>query len=122
LDFALLVVNAKHIKVVPGRKTDVKDAEWIADLLRHGLLQGSYIPDRSQRELLELVRYRRNLIRQRAQVVNRMQQILEGANIKLSSVATDITGASGRAMLQAFAEGADDPQLLAALAKGRLCQ
>jgi transposase len=120
LDFTLLVVNAKHIKAVPGRKSDVKDAEWLADLLRHGLLQGSYIPDRSQRELRELVRYRRNLIRQRAQVVNRMQQVLEGANIKLSSVATDITGASGRAMLQALAEGDDDPQHLAALAKGRL--
>jgi transposase len=103
LDFTLLVVNAKHIKAVPGRKTDVKDAEWIADLLRHGLLQGSYIPDRSQRELRELVRYRRNLIRQRAQVVNRIQQVLEGANIKLSSVATDITGASGREMLDACA-------------------
>jgi transposase len=120
LDFTLLVVNAKHIKAVPGRKTDVKDAEWIADLLRHGLLQGSYIPDQSQRELRELVRYRRNLIRQRAQVVNRIQQVLEGANIELSSVATDITGASGREMLQALAEGDDDPQHLAALAKGRL--
>jgi transposase len=120
LDFTLLVVNAKHIKAVPGRKTDVKDAEWIADLLRHGLLQGSYIPYRSQRELRELVRYRRNLIRQRAQVVNRIQQVLEGANIKLSSVATDITGASGREMLKALAEGDDDPQHLAALAKGRL--
>jgi transposase len=120
LDFTLLVVNAKHIKAVPGRKTDVKDAEWIADPLCHGLLQGSYIPDRSQRELRELVRYRRNLIRQRAQVVNRIQQVLEGANIKLSSVATEITGASGREMLQALAEGADDPQHLAALAKGRL--
>jgi transposase len=120
LDFTLLVVNAKHIKAVPGRKTDVKDAEWIADLLRHGLLQGSYMPDRSQRELRELVRYRRNLIRQRAQVVNRIQQVLEGANIKLRSVATDITGASGREMLKALAEGDDDPPHLAVLAKGRL--
>lgn len=120
LDLTLLLVNAKHIKAVPGRKTDVKDAEWIADLLRHGLLRGSFIPDRPQRELRELVRYRRNLIRQRSQVVNRIQQVLEGANIKLSSVATDITGASGRAMLEALAEGDADPQALVALAKGRL--
>jgi transposase len=120
LDLTLLLVNARHIKAVPGRKTDVKDAEWIADLLRHGLLRGSFIPDRPQRELRELVRYRRNLIRQRAQVVNRIQQVLEGANIKLSSVATDITGASGRAMLEALAEGDADPQAVAALAKGRL--
>jgi transposase len=121
LDLTLLLVNARHIKAVPGRKTDVKDAEWIADLLRHGLLRGSFIPDRPQRELRELVRYRRNLIRQKAQVVNRIQQVLEGANIKLSSVATDITGASGRAMLEALAEGNTDPQALAALAKGRQC-
>ena len=78
LELTLLVVNARHIKVVPGRKTDVKDAEWIADLLRHGLLQGSYIPDWPQRELRELVRSRRNLIQQRAQVVNRIQKVLEG--------------------------------------------
>jgi transposase len=120
LELTLLVVNAAHIKRMPGRKTDVKDAEWIADLLRHGLLPRSFIPDRPQRELRELVRYRRNLVRQRAQVVNRIQQLLEGANIKLSSVATDITGASGRAMLAALAEGVEDPQALAALAKGRL--
>jgi transposase len=110
LDLTLLPVNTKHIKAVPGRKTDVKDAEWIADLLRHGLLRASFIPDRPQRELRELVRYCRNLIRQRAQVVNRIQQVLEGANIKLSSVATDIIGASGRAMLEALAEGNADPQ------------
>ena len=110
LELELLVVNAKHIKAVPGRKTDVKDAEWIADLLRHGLLRSSYIPDRPQRELRELVRYRRNLVRQRSQVVNRIQQVLEGANIKLSSVATDITGVSGRAMLHAMADGQEEPQ------------
>lgn len=114
------MVNAQHIKAVPGRKTDVKDAEWIAQLLEHGLLRGSYIADRPQRELRELVRYRRNLVRQRAQVVNRIQQVLEGANIKLSSVATDIAGVSGRAMLEALARGSEDPQALAALAKGRL--
>jgi transposase len=119
-DFTLLVVNAYHIKVVPGRKTDVKDAEWIADLLRHGLMRRSFIPDRPQRELRELVRYRRNLIRQRAQVVNRIQKVLEGANIKLSAVATNVVGASGRAMLEAMIEGNQDPQVLAALAKGRM--
>lgn len=120
LEVELLVVNAKHIKAVPGRKTDVKDAEWIADLLRHGLLRSSYIPDRPQRELRELVRYRRNLVRQRSQVVNRIQQVLEGANIKLSSVATDITGVSGRAMLHAMADGQEEPQALANLAQGQL--
>lgn len=119
-DFTVLVVNAQHIKAVPGRKTDVKDAEWIADLLRHGLVRGSYIPDRPQRELRELVRYRRSLIQQRAQVVNRVQKLLEGANIKLSSVVADITGVSGRAMLEAMAEGTEDPRVLAALARGKL--
>jgi transposase len=114
------VVNAPHIKAVPGRKTDVKDAEWIADLLHHGLLRGSYIPDRPQRELRELVRYRRNLIRQRAQVVNRIQQVLEGANIKLSSVASDVVGVSGRAMLEALVQGTEDPEQLADLARGTL--
>jgi transposase len=116
----LLVVNAQHIKAVPGRKTDVKDAEWIADLLHHGLLQGSYIPDRGQRELRELVRYRRCLIQERARVVNRIQKVLEGANIKISSVIADITGVSGRAMLEALAQGSEDPVVLAAMARGRL--
>jgi transposase len=120
LDLTLLVVNARHIKAVPGRKTDVKDAEWIADLLRHGLLRSSYIPDRAQRELREVVRYRRNLVRERSRVVTRIQQVLEGANIKLSSVATDVLGVSGRAMLEALAGGSEDPQAMAALAKGRL--
>src|SRR5262247_4882312 len=93
--FDLVVANARHIKAVPGRKTDVKDAEWIADLLRHGLLRGSFIPDRSQRELRELVRYRRTVIDQRGDVVRRIHKLLEGANVKLSDVATDILGASG---------------------------
>lgn len=119
-DFTVLVVNAFHIKTVPGRKTDVKDAEWIADLLRHGLVRGSFIPDRAQRELRELTRYRRGLIQQRANVVNRIQKVLEGANIKLSSVATDVVGASGRAMLEAMVRGTDDPKVLAALARGRM--
>lgn len=118
--FNLLVVNAQHIKKVPGRKTDVKDAEWIADLLRHGLLKGSFVPDRNQRELRELVRYRRTLIQERADVVNRVQKVLEGANIKLASVASNVVGVSGRAMLEAMICGTDDSQALAALAKGKL--
>src|SRR3981081_1541837 len=101
----LLVVNAQHMKAVPGRKTDVKDSEWIADLLRHGLLRASFIPDRGKRELRELVRYRRTLINQRADVVRRLQKGLEGANIKLGDVASDVMGASGRAMLRALAYG-----------------
>ena len=116
----LLVVNAQHIKTVPGRKTDVKDAEWIADLLRHGLLKGSYIPDRAQRELRELIRYRKSLIRERASEVSRLQKTLEGANIKLSSVASDIMGVSARKILEALIGGREDPAALASLAKGRL--
>jgi Transposase len=88
----VVVVNARHIKAVPGRKTDVKDCEWIAELLRHGLLQPSFIPDRPQRELRELTRYRTSLSRERAAEVNRLQKVLEGANIKLAAVATDIMG------------------------------
>ena len=118
--FNVMVVNAYHIKAVPGRKTDVKDAEWIADLLRHGLVRGSFIPDRAHRELRELTRYRRRLIQQRADVVNRIQKVLEGANIKLSAVATNVVGVSGRAMLEAMVKGVEDPQALAAMAKGRM--
>jgi transposase len=118
--FTLLVVNARHIKAVPGRKTDVKDAEWIADLLRHGLLRSSYIPDRSQRELKEVVRYRRVLIREQSRIISRIQKILEGANIKLSSVASDVVGMSGRLMLHAMINGVEDPKELAAMAKGKL--
>ncbi|GFP25808.1 hypothetical protein HKBW3S43_01554 [Candidatus Hakubella thermalkaliphila] len=120
LGMDLLVVNARHIKAVPGRKTDVADAEWIADLLRHGLLRGSFIPDKEQRELRELVRYRQSLIRERVAEANRIQKVLEGANIKLGSVASDILGKSGRSMLKAIISGTDDPSLLAAMAKGRL--
>src|SRR5215472_674701 len=116
----LLVVNAQHMKTLPGRKTDVKDSEWIADLLRHGLLRASFIPDRGQRELRELVRYRRRLIEQRADVVRRLQKVLEGANIKLGDVATDVMGVSGRAMLRALAEGQEDPAELAQLAKASM--
>lgn len=119
-EFTLMLANAQHIKIVPGRKTDVKDAEWIADLLRHGLIKGSFVPDRSQRELRELMRYRRSLIQERTREANRVQKVLEGANIKLGSVASDVLGASGRAMLQAIAQGTEDPEALADLAKGRL--
>lgn len=92
--FELLLVNAQHLKTVPGRKTDVNDAEWIADLLRHGLLKASYVPDRQQRELRELVRYRTSLIQERTAAANRLHKVLEGANVKLTSVATDILGRS----------------------------
>ncbi len=114
------VVNAQHIKQVPGRKTDVKDAEWIADLLKHGLLKPSYIPSREQRELRELVRYRRSLIDERARESNRIQKVLEGANIKLGSVATDILGVSGRLMIRQLIDGEANPEMLAQLAKKQL--
>jgi transposase len=120
--FELLLVNAQHIKAVPGRKTDVKDAEWIADLLRHGLLRPSFVPDRTQRELRELTRYRTSLIRERAAEANRLQKVLEGANLKLGDVASDVLGQSGRQMLEAIAAGASeaDAAKLAQLARGRL--
>jgi transposase len=113
-----MLVNAQHIKTVPGRKTDVKDAEWIANLLRHGLVRGSFIPSRELRELRELVRYRRSLVEERTREINRIQKVLEGANIKLSSVASDVTGASGTLMLQAICNGVEDPKVLAQFAKG----
>jgi transposase len=116
----VLVANARHIKAVPGRKTDVKDAEWLADLLRHGLIRGSAIPTRARRELRELVRYRMSLGRQRAQVAHRIHKVLEGANVKLSSVVTDIMGVSGRAMLEALITGTDSPEMIAELARGAL--
>src|SRR6266571_858877 len=118
--FTILVVNAAHIKYVPGRKTDVKDAEWIAELLAHGLLRPSFVPPAPQRALRDLTRQRTHLIRERASVVNRMQKVLEWANIKLASVVTDITGVSARAMLQALVDGQTDVTALAQLAKGRL--
>ena len=116
-DIEFLVVNAQHIKAVPGRKTDVKDAEWIAKLLRHGLLRASYIPDRNQRELRELVRYRRSIIEERARQHNRIQKVLEGANIKLGSVVSDIMGVSAKDMLWAIANGEDDPEILSNFAR-----
>lgn len=119
-DFEVLLVNAKHIKFVPGRKSDVKDAQWIAEVMQHGLLKASFIPEQPQRELRELVRYRTHLIQERTREVNRVQKVLEDANIKLASVATDVMGVSGRAMLQAIIAGKDDPAALAELAKGRM--
>ena len=119
-EFEVLLVNAKHIKFVPGRKTDVKDAQWIAELLQHGLLKASLIPKVEQRELRELVRYRTHLIQERSREVNRVHKVLEDANIKLSSVATDIMGVSGREMLSAIIAGKDDPEALAQLAKARM--
>lgn len=118
--FTMLVVNAAHIKHVPGRKTDVKDAEWIAELLAHGLVRPSFVPPAPQRALRDLTRQRTHLIQERASVVNRMQKVLEWANIKLASVVTDITGVSARAMLQALVAGQTDVTVLANLAKGRL--
>jgi transposase len=116
----LLLVNAQHIKAVPGRKTDVNDAQWIAQLLQHGLLKGSYIPQAPQRELRELTRYRLSLVEERARAVNRLQKTLEDTNIKLGDVATDILGKSARAMLEALLAGQTDPVALADLARGKL--
>ena len=115
----VIVVNAQHIKGVPGRKTDVKDAEWIADLVRHGLVNASYIPNREQRELREITRYRQEVIAERARELNRIQTVLEGCNIKLGSVLTDISGKSGTAILKAIIDGETDPVVLSELAEGR---
>src|ERR671933_1628269 len=117
--FTVLVVNAQHIKAVPGRKTDVKDAEWIADLLRHGLLKASFIPPLPQRNLRDLTRQRTNLVQDRARVVNQLQKVLEWANLKLTSVVSDIMGVSARAMLAAIVGGEGDHGVLAELAQGK---
>jgi transposase len=116
----VILVNAQHLKTVPGRKTDVKDAEWIAELLQYGLLKASFIPPVAQRELRDLTRYRSTFIRERATLSNRVQKLLEDANIKLGSVASNVLGVSGRAMLEAVVAGQTDPEILADLAKGRL--
>src|SRR5919198_4611468 len=116
----LLLVNAHHVKQVPGRKTDVKDCEWLADLLRHGLLKASFVPPRPQRELRELTRYRTSLIRERAAEINRVQKTLEGANIKLGDVASNVMGASGRDILTTLVAGSVEPTSLADLARGKL--
>jgi transposase len=116
----VLVVNAQHVKHVPGRKTDVQDAEWLAELLAHGLLKASFIPAKPQRDLRDLTRYRVTLVEERARVVNRVQKVLEHANIKLASVATDVLGVSGRRMLEALVADKTDAATMAELAKGRL--
>jgi len=118
--FEMLVVNAQHLKAVPGRKTDVRDAEWIADLLRHGLLRGSFIPPTPQRELRDLTRHRTTMVQERARAVNRLQKVLEDANLKLAAVVTDIMGVSARAMVEAILAGETDPTVLADLAQGKL--
>ena len=118
----IVVANAQHVKKVPGRKTDVKDAEWIADLLCHGLLRSSFVPPKPIRELRDLTRYRRKLVESQAAERNRLLKLLETANIKLASVATDVFGVSGRLMLEALVEGKSTPQEMAELAKGRLRQ
>jgi transposase len=116
----VLVVNAQHLKAVPGRKTDSKDAEWIADLLQHGLLRPSFVPPAPQREVRELTRYRISLTEERSRLINRLQKTLEDANIKLASVASDVMGRSARDMLTALLAGEADPALLAELARGRM--
>ncbi len=118
--FTLVLVNAQHVKAVPGRKTDVADAEWLADLLRHGLLRSSFVPNRPERELRELTRYRTSLVRVRTSEVNRLHKTLEGANIKLGSVVSDLTGVSARAMLEQLVTGNEDAAALAQLAKGAM--
>lgn len=116
----VVLCNAQHVKNVPGRKTDVKDAQWLATLLRVGLLRSSFVPPKDIRELRDLTRYRTQVIRQRAQECNRIQKLLEDGNIKLAGVATDILGKSGRDMLDSLSKGVDDPKQLADLAHGKL--
>jgi transposase len=116
----LILVNARHIKNVPGRKTDVKDCDWIAQLLQHGLLRASFVPDRPQRDLRDLTRQRSQLTAEQSRVSNRIHKTLEDANIKLGSVATDILGVSGRQMIAALIGGQEDPNQLAELARRRL--
>lgn len=118
--FDLMLVNAQHIKQVPGRKTDVKDCQWIAQLLRHGLLKRSFVPERPQRELRDLTRMRVTLTGERARVANRVQKLLEDANIKLGSVVADILGTSARAMLWALIQGKQTPQQMAELARSAM--
>ena len=116
----VMLVNARHVKNVPGRKTDVKDSQWLAELLQHGLLRPSFIPPKPQRDLRDLIRHRQNFVRERSNLVNRIQKVLEAANIKLASVATDIMGVSGRAILKAIIAGDKNPEQMAQLACGQL--
>src|SRR5213078_955641 len=118
--FTVLLVNAAHIKQVPGRKTDVSDCAWIAELLEHGLLRGSFVPPPAIRELRDLTRYRKRLIQAHTSECQRIQKTLEDAGIKLDSVASDVLGVSGRAMLAALIGGERDADVLAELAKGVL--
>jgi transposase len=118
--FEIVLVNAQHMKAVPGRKTDVKDAEWIADLLQHGLLKASFIPSSEQQAVRDLTRSRMTLLQERSRLVNRIQKVLEDANLKLASVVSDIMGMTGQAILRALVAGQDDPEALAYLARGSL--
>src|SRR6266550_3367988 len=120
--FEIIVGNAHHIRNVPGRKTDVKDSEWIADLLRHGLIPRSFVPPKPIRELRDLMRYRRKLVENRTAERNRLLKLLETANIKLASVVSNVFGASGMAMLQALLDGESTPAQMAQLAKKRMRQ
>lgn len=119
-DFELLLVNPTHIKHVPGRKTDAIDAAWIAELLSYGLLRKSFVPPEPIRQLRDLTRYRKSVINERTRTINRIHKLLQDAGVKLSSVASDVMGVSGRAMMKALIEGVIDPDALTALAKGRL--
>jgi len=116
----VILVNARHIKAVPGRKTDVRDCEWLADFLRHGLLKASFIPPPEIRELRELVRYRQTIVTEHTAVANRITKLIESANIKLGQVASEVLGLSGRLMLRALAAGETDAEKLAELAQGKL--
>lgn len=118
--FELVLANAAHVRNVPGRKTDVNDAMWLADLLAHGLIRGSFVPELSIQELRDLTRTRKQLVRERAQHVQRIQKVLQDANIKISSAVTDIMGKSGRAILEALIAGETDPEALANLASSRI--
>lgn len=118
--FEIVLVNAQHMKNVPGRKTDVKDAEWIADLLQHGLLKASFIPSSEQQAVRDLTRTRMRLLQERTRLINRIQKVLEDANLKLASVVSDVMGVTGQAILRALVAGQEDPEHLAHLARGSL--
>jgi transposase len=119
-DFALVLANAAHVKNVPGRKTDVNDAAWLADLLAHGLIRGSFVPDEQTQEMRNLLRTRKQLVRERSSHIQRLQKTLEDANLKLDSVISDVMGLSGRAMIEALIAGENDPERLAELAHRRI--
>jgi transposase len=119
-DFSLVLANAAHVKNVPGRKTDVNDATWLADLLAHGLIRGSFVPDQQTQEMRDLLRTRKQLTRERSRHVQRLQKTLEDANIKLASVISDVMGLSGRKMIEALIGGENDPEQLAQLAHRRI--